>query len=117
MVKFSSEYKEKVVLDYLNGGGGTYDLAKKYGIGSHRSILNWVNQYKKYGDKAFDVGSPKSDYDGNFKVEVLEWMRSNGASLPETALHFNISDLVQSGRGRGNLKTKVLKLCLIERKT
>jgi transposase len=91
LVKFSSEYREKVVLEYLNGGGGTHELAKKYGISSHTTILNWVNQYKKYGDKAFEVRSPKDVYDGKFKLEVLEWMESNSASLPETALHFNIS--------------------------
>src|SRR3954447_4587461 len=91
MVKFSSECREKVVLEYLNGGGGTHELAKKYGISSHTTILNWVNQYKKYGDKAFEVRSPKDVYDGKFKLEVLEWMGRNGASLPETALHFNIS--------------------------
>jgi transposase len=57
MVKFSSEYREKVVLDYLKGGGGSQELAKKYGIGSHKSILNWVNRYQKYGDQAFNVQS------------------------------------------------------------
>jgi transposase len=91
VVKFSSEFREKVVYEYLNGGGGTQELANKYGIGSHQTILDWVNRYKKYGDNAFKVRSPKSDYNGNFKLEVLEWMRSNRASLPETALHFNIS--------------------------
>lgn len=91
MVKFSSEYREKVVLEYLNGGGGTRELAKKYGICSHTTLLNWVNRYKKYGDKAFNVRSTKDVYDGSFKLEVLEWMRRNRASLPETSLHFNIS--------------------------
>ncbi len=91
MVKFSSEFRAKVVLEYLDGGGGTHELAKKYGIGSHTTILNWVNQYEKYGAKAFEIRSPKVVYDGKFKLEVLEWMWRNRASLPETALHFNIS--------------------------
>lgn len=91
MVKFSSEYRAKVVFEYLNGGGGTVELAKKYGIGSRQTILNWVNQFKKYGANAFEIRSHKYDYDGNYKLKVLEWMRSNRASLPETALHFNIS--------------------------
>lgn len=91
MVKFSSEFRAKVVLEYLDGGGGTYELAKKYGIGSHQTILNWVNQYEKYGANAFEIRSSKDVYDGNFKLKVLEWMRRNRASLPETALHFNIS--------------------------
>jgi transposase len=48
-------------LEYLNGGGGSsIELAKKYGIGSHQTILNWVNHYKKYGDKAFEVRSKRA---------------------------------------------------------
>ncbi len=91
MTKFSIEFKEKIVLDYLNGGGGTHELAKKYGIKSNHSILNWVNQYQKYGKQALEVRSSKRVYDGKFKMEVLEWMWSNRASLSESALHFNIS--------------------------
>jgi transposase len=91
LVKFSSEYREKVVLEYLNGRRGSNELAKKYGIGSHQTILDWVNRYEKYGDKSNVVRSPKSVYDGNFKLEVLKWMWSNRASLRETSLHFDIS--------------------------
>ena len=80
MVKFSSEFREKVVLEYLSGGGGTKFLAKKYDIGSHQTVLDWVNRYEKYGKKAFNVRSPKDVYDGNFKLEVLEWMKTNRAS-------------------------------------
>jgi transposase len=90
MVKFSSEYREKVVLEYLNGGGSK-ELAKKYGIGSHQTILDWVNHYNKYGEKAFDLRSHERVYDGKFKLEVLEWMGRNRASLRETSLHFDIT--------------------------
>lgn len=91
MVKFTSEFREKIVQEYLNGGGGSYELAKKYGIGSHQTILDWVSRFKKYGDKAFNIRSAQDVYDGSFKLEVLEWMGRNRATLPETALHFNIS--------------------------
>lgn len=91
MVKFSNELREKIVLDYLSGGGGFKFLAKKYGIGSHKTIFEWVNRYKKYGGSALDIRSPKNAYDGNFKLEVLKWMKTNRASLTETALQFNIS--------------------------
>jgi transposase len=80
-----------VVLEFLKGKESSNSLAKKYGIGSHRTILNWVNQFKEYGGSSFDIRSPKFDYDGNFKLEVLEWKKRNRASLPETALHFDIS--------------------------
>jgi transposase len=91
LVKFSSQFREKVVLEFLNGGESSTSLAKKYGIGSHRTILNWVNQFKEYGGSSFDIRSPKFVYDGNFKLEVLKWKKRNRASLPETALHFDIS--------------------------
>jgi transposase len=91
MVKFSSEFREKVVLDYLTGSVGTDMLAKKYGIKDHSTILNWVHRYEKYGVEAFTVRSSDFHYDGNFKLEVLEWKKSNNASLTETCLHFNIS--------------------------
>ena len=75
MVKFSSEFREKVILEYLNGGGGTHELAKKYGIGSHQTVLDWVNRYKKYGDQVFDVRSSKYDYDGSFHCYLLLVLR------------------------------------------
>jgi|tagenome__1003787_1003787.scaffolds.fasta_scaffold20948235_3 transposase len=91
MVKFSSEFREKVVLEYLKGRESSNSLSKKYGIASHQTVLDWVNRYKKYGGSSFNIRSSKYDYDGNFKLEVLEWKKRNGASLPETALHFDIS--------------------------
>ncbi len=91
MVKFSSEFREKVVIDYLTSSIGTDTLAKKYGIKDYSTILNWVHRYEKYGVEAFNVRSPEIVYDGNFKLGVLEWKKSNNASLNETCLHFNIS--------------------------
>jgi transposase len=52
----------------MSGGGGSELLAKKYGIGSHQTILNWVNRYKEYGGNAFDIRSPKYVYDGIIKM-------------------------------------------------
>jgi transposase len=45
----------------------------------------------KIGGSSFDIRNSKYDYDGNFKLEVLKWMKTNRASLSETALHFDIS--------------------------
>ena len=90
MVKFSSKFREKIVLEYLTGGGSKL-LEKKYCIGSHKTILDWVNRFKKYGFDSFHFRSPKDVYDGYFKLEVLKWMKSIKASLSETAVHFDIS--------------------------
>lgn len=83
----------QVVQEYLAGKGSTHTLSKKYGIASHHTVLNWIHRYEKFGVKAFQIKSSKFDYDGRFKVKVLEWRHKNRASLSETALHFDISNV------------------------
>ena len=72
MVKFLSGFREKVVLEFLNGEESSRSLAKRYGIGSHQTILNWVNQFKEYGGSSFDIRSPKYDYDGKKAMALRE---------------------------------------------
>lgn len=91
MVKFSSEFRKKVVQEYLTGVGST-TLSKKYGIADRHTVLNWVHRYEQFGEEAFPIRSPKFEYDGSFKVRVLEWKQRNRASLTGTALHFDISN-------------------------
>ena len=52
MAKYSYEFKEKVVMEYLYGEGETKYLAKKYNIPSKTPIANWVNDFRKYGTDA-----------------------------------------------------------------
>lgn len=42
--------------------------------------------------QGLEIRSPKFDYDGYFKLEVLNWKKQHGASYSQTALHFNISN-------------------------
>jgi transposase len=91
LVKFSNEIRKKVVQEYLTGVS-SITLCKKYGIASHQTIMDWVHRHEKFGVEAFEVRSPKFDYDGTFKVKVLKWRLENRASLTETALHFDITN-------------------------
>ena len=45
---YTKDFKERVVLDYLNGGGSYDDLAIKYHIPSSTPIKNWVNDYNSH---------------------------------------------------------------------
>ena len=92
MSKFSKEFKFRVVQEYLNSSVGIGQLARKYGIKSDASILKWVNQYQVFGEEGLEVRRPTFIYDGSFKVNVLKCLKTNNASLSETALHFNISE-------------------------
>lgn len=45
---YTKDFKEQVVLDYLNGGGSYDDLAIKYHILSSSPIKNWVKMYNSH---------------------------------------------------------------------
>ena len=45
---YTKEFKEHVVLDYLNGAGAYIDLAVKYKIPSNSTIEKWVEDYNSY---------------------------------------------------------------------
>lgn len=85
--------KLKVVQDYLSSSLGHKLIARKYDIKSDSSVLFWIRQYKAFGIKGLDVRSTDKIFDGSFKLNVLHWMKTNKASYPKTALHFNISNV------------------------
>ena len=51
MAKYSFEFKKKVVLEYLDGKGGTPYLSRKYGLGSNSQLRKWINAYNAFGDE------------------------------------------------------------------
>ncbi|WP_418882840.1 transposase, partial [Waltera sp.] len=51
MAKYSFEFKKKVVLEYINGKGGTQYLSTKYGLGSNSQLRKWLAAYKEFGDE------------------------------------------------------------------
>lgn len=89
LTKYSKTLKIKVVQDYLTSPLGYKLIARKYGIKSNSLVVSWVQRYKAFGDGL----SPEKTFDGSFKMNVLKWMKTNKASYPKTALHFNISNV------------------------
>lgn len=91
MTKFSFEIKLKAVQMYLSGIGSP-TIAQRLGIKQHTSVLMWVARYQKYGIPGLKIRTPKYDYDGDFKLKVLNWKKQHKASFPQTALQFDISN-------------------------
>ena len=91
MTKFSLEVKLKAVQMYL-AGIGSQTVARRLGIKGHMSVQTWVARYRKYGVQGLELLSPKYDYDGDFKLKVLNWKKQHKASYPQTALQFDISN-------------------------
>ncbi len=92
MVKYSEEFKVKVVQEYLNGRIGYRSLAKKHGVKSKEQIREWVLVYQKYGVKGLVKRKNDEVYSVQFKLDVLSFMKRTGASRTETALHFALKN-------------------------
>ena len=85
--KYTFVFKKKVVSDYLNNEGGYKYLAHKYQI-NRTLVRHWVRIYNYHGWEGL-VGGGKS-YTTKFKLDVIEYMETNGLSIQETAKKFNI---------------------------
>ena len=91
MAKYSSEFKQQVVNEYLNGSLGYRLLAKKYQLPTPSPIKAWVRQYKQNGKSGLEP-KEKQEYTGEFKLNVLNYMKTTGASYSMAANHFRISE-------------------------
>lgn len=90
MVKFNLDFRIKIVTEYLSGCGSA-TLAKRYGVADRATILNWVHNFEIRGIKGLELRRMDLNYSSQFKVQVLNWKNQHRASLPATALHFNLS--------------------------
>lgn len=104
MSKYSTEFKQQIVKEYLDGSLGYGALAQKYKIGHKKSIQEWVRQYKRDGKKGLERKKMKV-YSSEFKLNVLNYMKTTGASYSTTATHFGIPDIGTIA----NWKTKFIK--------
>jgi len=48
-MEYGNEFREKVVLDYLNSNLGYKKIAEKYLIESWKTVETWVRKYKTIG--------------------------------------------------------------------
>lgn len=88
MSKYTKEFKLKLVNEYFKGSIGHKTLARKYGV-PPASLRSWINRYKEHGISGLEKNN--INYDGNFKILVVEYMHNNHLSLNETSTKFNLS--------------------------
>ena len=84
---YSTKFKLEVVQRYLNGDIGLNSLAREYHISSKACIQKWLALYREHGVSGLCTTS--GTYSGDFKIAVVEYMHNTGASLRQTAAHFN----------------------------
>ena len=86
MAKYTYNFKKQVVLEYLNGEGGSHFLAKKHNIADNKQVLKWVNNYKQFGDSGLMRSRKQSNYSFEYKLRVVELYLSSEVSYQELAL-------------------------------
>ena len=91
MVKYSYEFKLKVVQAYLNGEGSYDFLAKKYGISACSKFKEWVAAYKEFGKEGLLRSRQKKNYSFQFKLSVVELYLSSEVSYQKLALSQGIN--------------------------
>ena len=92
MAKHSFEFKKKVVLEYLDGKGGTPYLSKKYGLGYDSQLRKWINAYNAFGDEGLMRSRKQTKYSFEKKISVVELYLSSEISYQELAIQEGINN-------------------------
>ncbi|MFD2196204.1 helix-turn-helix domain-containing protein [Oceanobacillus bengalensis] len=100
MAKYSEAFKLKVAEEYLDGKLSYRRLAEKYEVPT-TTLRGWVRIYKYYGsNKLVQNEQKQSVYSVQFKLDVLNFMKSTGASVSDAALQFGIKNPSMISRWR-----------------
>jgi len=87
MAKYSVEQKLEVVLKVVKKGLSQATAGSIIGA-CKGDVQKWVKLYREHGAEGLLM--KKGCYDGQFKVDVIEYMHANQLSTRETAAKFGI---------------------------
>lgn len=68
MAKYSTEFKAKIVKEYLETNISYENLTYKYSIPNKSIIITWVNAYKSQGYEGLKVKRKKKKYTIHFRI-------------------------------------------------
>jgi len=96
-MRYTKDFKEKAVLDYLSGKGSQADICKKYGIRSKRRLQEWIIKYNCHeGLKSSGAGGStimtkgrKTTYEE--RIEIITYCIEHENNYAETAEKYQVS--------------------------
>jgi len=92
MTQYSAQFKVSLAEEYLEGKLSFRKLAEKHNI-PITTLRGWVRIYKYYGPtKLVHKEVSQTTYPVQFKLDVLSFMESTGASVSDTAIQFGIKN-------------------------
>lgn len=94
---YTEEFKIKVVKSYLSGNGSYRDIAKKYNIPSHATVIKWISLYNsherlndyKIGGSPIMTKGRKTTYEE--RVEIVKDCIENNYNYAETSQKYQVS--------------------------
>ena len=92
MKKYSTEFKMKIVQEYLNKEGGYKYLTDKYGLSDHSVVRRWVNSYKTQGYEGLKISRKNNSYSFEFKKNVVKLYLTGEMSYQELSNQFKINN-------------------------
>ena len=92
MAKYSTEFKMKVVKEYLESNISYRSLSDKYCIPSEKVIKTWVNAYKTQGYEGLKVKRENTQYTLEFKLNVVNLYLTGEMSYQSLANELKISN-------------------------
>ena len=92
MAKYSTEFKMKVVKEYLESNTSYKTLSNKYCIPSESIIRKWVNAYKSQGYEGLKVKRENTQYTLDFKLNVVNLYLTGEMSYQSLANELKINN-------------------------
>lgn len=91
MAKYSTEYKLKIVREYLAGQGGYRALSKRHEI-TKSQINHWVKAYRAFGEDGLKRSRAQQTYSFEFKRSAVECYLSTEASYQDVAIALGLNN-------------------------
>ena len=92
MAKYSTEFKMKVVKEYLESNISYKSLSDKYCIPSESVVKSWVNAYKSQGYEGLKVKRQNTQYTLEFKLNVVNLYLTGEMSYQSLANELKINN-------------------------
>ena len=91
MAKYSTEFKMKVVKEYLETNISYKNLTNEYSIPNKSIIITWVNAYKSQGYEGLKVKRENTQYTLEFKLNVVNLYLTGEMSYQSLANELKIN--------------------------
>lgn len=86
--KHSTAFKLEVVRHYLESGDGCRRTAKRFDL-DFSAVRSWAAAYEQHGESGLNKG--RCLYPAEFKLQVLEYIATEPASVRQACARFNIA--------------------------